>query len=385
MSLAPKLREIKISPMALCLDPNNPRLFSTDAQRIPLNEMHLPGNQRTAEKKIFTENDKYRIDDLTNSIMANGYVPELAGYIFVRKLPNIDQYLVLEGNRRLIALRKIIDDDTLGSEYKELKVSIQEISVKEITDSISEPKLQEKISYLLGTLHQGSSEDWSPFAQAKGILERYLLICDQTKDTFLYDEACANKVASLLSINVKEVKERLCVYVTMQQLSEDEQIRQRLNGGVISKYYSLIKDAVYHNKSKLKGYFPADPYTFRLEPVSIERLDNLCNFNGTKDRRHEDKSAPAANNPKQWNYLNKILEDSDESKRKANLLLIEEHKQHPEDVWAKRYAEMVEMGWKDWLDQVYGLLEVVSIVDTLAANAISTLKELDNVLKELES
>jgi len=385
MSLAPKLKEIRVSPKALCLDPNNPRLFSTEAHQIPLNEVHLSGNQRTAENKMFTENDKYRIDDLKNSIIANGYVPELAGYIFVRKLPNTDQYLVLEGNRRLIAIRRISDNDTLGAEYRELKESIQEIPVKEITDKISEPKLQEKISYLLGTLHQGSSQDWSPFAQAKGIFERYQIICDQSQHEFIYDEDCANKVASLLSINVKEVKERLCVYVTMLQLSEDEQIRQRRNGGIVSRYYSLIKDAVYHNKSGLKRHFPSDTYTFRLEPITIERLDRVCNFNGKPDRYYDDKTPPAANNPKQWNYLNKILEDSDEEKSKANLSLVEEHRQHPEDVWAKRHAEMVEMGWKNWLDQVHGLLDMISFTDTLASEAISALNDLDDVLQELES
>ena len=198
MSLAPELKKIKVDVGKLLLDPNNPRLFSTEEARVPLDKVGDPGVQDSTRSRLFPESgkDQFRIDELVQSIRANRYVPEAGGYIFVRRLEDSENFLVLEGNRRLVALRKLLSDaDTLSREAPDVLTSIKTIEVLEIIDDIPEEKLQEKISYLLGTCHHGSHKNWSPFARAKGIYERYLEISGQDDETFSYEKRYGEAVA----------------------------------------------------------------------------------------------------------------------------------------------------------------------------------------------
>ena len=214
MSLAPTLEKRSVSTKKLLLDPNNPRLFTIETDRVPLSDVPDPGVQEDTRVRLRT--DKFRIDELKESIKTNKYVPEAGGYIFVRALVDTDYFLVLEGNRRLISIRELLFS---AAELDEsVLASIDKIDVLEIVDDISEDEIQAKISYLPGTCHHGSHKDWSPFAQARGIYERYLEQTGQDEQNFKYDKDEGEKVASLLSITEKEVRERLTVYRVMNLL-----------------------------------------------------------------------------------------------------------------------------------------------------------------------
>ena len=120
MSLAPKLQSITIEPGKLLLDPNNPRLFTREKEKVPLERIPDPGFQADAADRI-TAGDRFKINDLVASIQTNGYIPEAGGYMFVRKLPGSKYYVVLEGNRRLIAIRKLLKE-RLGNIFETLSV-----------------------------------------------------------------------------------------------------------------------------------------------------------------------------------------------------------------------------------------------------------------------
>ena len=184
----------------------------------------------------------------------------------------------------------------------------------------------------------------------------------------------------MLNTNVKEVKERLAVYRAMKQLSETEEMKAiKPNGGIIDAYYSLIKDAVCATKPKLKEYIPTHPDTFLLEPEAIQRLLNLCKFNGKKTR----EGSPLNDNT-QWRSLNKILEDDDKPKRVHNLALVEEHYQKPNEVWAQRAAELNELNWAMWMRKVRGVLEGVQISDSFDDDgAKEAIDSIDNILNSL--
>lgn len=392
MSLAPELKKISVDVDKLLLDPNNPRLFSREEERVPLEKVMEPGVQDSTLKKLFPKNDKdrFKVDELVDSIRANRYVPEAGGYIFVRKLAEADYYLVLEGNRRLVALRELLgDSEKLAKESPELLSTLKTIDVLEIIDDIPEAKLQEKIAYLLGTCHHGSHKNWSPFARAKGIFERYLEVSDQNNDDFSYEKNHGESVASLLSIQEKEVSERLQVFRAMSQLAQDDRMKKKINGGIIDRYYSLVLGAIKTSSKPLREYIPRDPNTLELMPDAIERMINLCNFDGTRDRKSprevgEADQPPAMINPKQWGFLGKILADEDEVEKAKNLELVEVHHQPPEEVWARRHAALTKMTWPKWLEQVLGILTPVSMGtdfdDEGARECIKELEQLTDVL-----
>lgn len=395
MSLAPKLRKISVSTKKLLLDPNNPRLFTSEEERVPPNDIPDPGVQEDTRARLRTRNDKFRIDELIESIRTNSYVPEAGGYIFVRSLAGTDYYLVLEGNRRVISLRELLVkkaelDSAVAS-------SIEKIDVLELIDDIPESQIQAKISYLLGTCHHGSHKDWSPFAQARGIYERYLEQTGQDKETFKYEKDEGEKIASLLSITEKEVRERLTVFRAMAQLAGDDRMKSSQNGNIISSYYSLIGAAVFNPPKNIKTYIPKDPDRFILEPEAIDKLINLCNFDGTKFRYRTDKEGrlikdengravpPPMRNVKQWGYLEKILGDEDVDARAKNLQLVEEEHQSPEEVWARRRAELTEMTWKRWLQEVRGILSGVRMEDDFdSSEAREVVNDLHAVITSLQ-
>ena len=139
MSLAPKLEKRSVSTDKLLLDPNNPRLFTTEIERVPLADVPNPGVQRDTRAKLRTEKDKFRIDELIESIKTNGYVPEAGGYIFVRALAGTEYFLVLEGNRRLISISELI------SQKSELDPEILLRADIIVTDSISQSLVRGEI------------------------------------------------------------------------------------------------------------------------------------------------------------------------------------------------------------------------------------------------
>jgi len=381
MSLAPKLNELSIDPHKLYLDPNNPRLFTIEDERVPLEHIKEPGVQQAVLKKLDTEKDKYKISDLVESISINGYVPEAGGYIFVRQIPGSERdYLVLEGNRRLIAILKLNDKNSgVNSAIRE---SLNPIVVQEIVDELDEEEIQKKISYLLGTCHHGAHKNWSPFAQARGIYRRYLKELGEDAE-FEYDQDLGEKIASLLCIKESEVKERLAVYCAMQQLSDDPDIKAKKFGGIIHRYYSLIKDAVYNTKKQIQLYIPVKGVTFRLDEIAVERMANLCNFNGTV-KRLENGNPPAMKNPKQWGYFDKILSDENNEKKEKNKLLVEEQHLHPEDVWAMRYAELRKITWSGWLEDVLRVTDEVPLNDFEGESRRQRIQSLKEVLDLLD-
>lgn len=394
MSLAPQLKKISVDVGKLLLDPNNPRLFSREEAKIPLDKVMEPGVQDNTLKRLFPNNDKdrFKIDELVQSIRENRYVPEAGGYIFVRKLVESDFYLVLEGNRRLVALRELLaDEDSLVREKPDVLASIKSIDVLEITDNILEDELQKKISYLLGTCHHGSHKNWSPFARAKGIYERYLDISKQSDETFKYVKKFGNKVASLLSIEEKEVSERLKVYKAMSQLAQDPRMKEKKNGGIIDRYYSLILGAIKTSSKELRTYIAKDPNSLELMPEAIDRMINLCNFDGTRDRksaREPDgtEHPPAMINPKQWSFLANILGDNDEAEKTINMMLVEEQHQPPEEVWARRHATLTKLTWSKWLEQVLGILTPVNMgADFNDNDAKACIKDLSVLAEQLEA
>src|SRR5208337_4321087 len=105
--------------------------------------------------KLFPEGkdtDLYRIEELANSIRQNGWLP--VDSIFVRKLAHHDSfYVVLEGNRRVAAIRMLMKDPDISTS---LRKSLETVRVMEVLDSGSKAEVQKKITYLLGVRHHGS-------------------------------------------------------------------------------------------------------------------------------------------------------------------------------------------------------------------------------------
>lgn len=356
--LAPKLKKINVKYERLVLDPNNPR-FITRKEDLIAEEHFLEQDlaQITSGKLYSGPKDTYKIAELVNSIKQNGWLP--VDCIFVRKLTGQDgYYVVLEGNRRVIAIRQIMKDPDAKAALKE---SLESIEVMEVIDSGSPEELERKISYLLGVRHHGSLKKWTPFAQARNIYTMYLEVAKQTPETFEWNGRCGQKVAHMLSIQLDEVESRLKVYRVMFQIGNTPAVKDS-PGGMKDRYYSICAEPLLSPRKKLGAYVKQNPGTFLLEDEGVLRMNKLCHFN------EPNREKAPLHNPQEWRYLDKILADEDAEKKDVNLKKVEEDKEHPSDVWAERAMELFKPTWSKWLLQVASILKRVSLGDDFSSD-----------------
>ena len=386
--LLPKLKRRSVDPSSLYLDPNNPR-FITKKSDIVKEEKFLDSNiiLSTSGKMydVKGKKDVYNIKQIINSIVANGWQP--VDFIFVREFGE-DRFVVLEGNRRVTAIHAILDDPDAPSEIKE---QLQEIEVMEIVDKIdgrspkkSEQELRRKISYLLGVRHHGSLKQWSPFAQAASIYERYLAASGQTDANFDWKKAVAEEIAEKLSMKVGQVEERIRVFRAMKQIGEFEPVKSSESkageeqGGLKDRYYSVCKEVLMPKSKKLAEFIRVQD-DFELDDSSLKLMVDLCHF----DRRSR-KGSPI-NNPQQWRFLSKILEDENDVKRESNVKRVVEKKEQPESVWAEREAELLQPEWGKWLSEVARIFDNLTFKDVeVDEESTEVMRRVAFVLENLE-
>jgi hypothetical protein len=316
----------------------------------------------------------FHLTDLKNSIEANGWQP--VDMIFVRKIE--DHFVVLEGNRRLMALRALNAEGKLA---EPLKSAVDPLPVLEVVGKGDTEELRNQIAYLLGVRHQSSLKRWGPFAQAHDIYGRYLSLGKMNDDTFRWDADLAAKVGAALSVDVRKIQERLRVYRAMRQLHSVPGIKKI---GIAGHYYSLVKEAVDPRgaQSPLRSYIAQEPSTFLLSDESIRRMDAVCGFSIDAKRT----GAPVSN-PDEWRPLAQILGDPDVDKRDRMIQDIEVNKKAPSEVYAERQAELRQPRWDRWLDEVAQLLRKLQVanLDSEDASAKAAGTRLAKILDGLTS
>jgi predicted ATPase len=135
---------------ALLLDPNNPRLIEDPLwPRVPDEEIPKPRVQRETAERLLGDRGE-NIDDLLESIEDLGWLE--AEPIRVRPLLN-GRLVVLDGNRRIVALRRL--DEELDRPNTTLDIRVTE----------AEPN-QAKMDLEHGARHIVEREPWSDFCEA---------------------------------------------------------------------------------------------------------------------------------------------------------------------------------------------------------------------------
>lgn len=376
--LMPKLELRKVAPEKLIPDPNNPRLITNDDEHYD-NQQALDLQDRTLSRMRGGEGDdgqrdRYKIKELERSIIENGWWP--VDYIFVRKFGDDGHYLVLEGNRRVTAIKNLrnSEDTPLA-----LKNSLNIVEVMEIVGETDEKILREKVTYLLGVRHHGSLKKWTPFAQAHNIFTRYLELAGQTTDNFSWDVGRGEQVANALSIDLEVLKNRLRVYRGMEQL-DGSHLMENAEGRIQDRYYSVIAEVVLSKDRALKEYINQNDTDFRLDNESVTKMINLCHFD-----RPGRKESPI-NNPQEWRKLANILKEEDESRKAEMLDAVEKHKDKPSDVWAARASELHRITWARWLSSVNNIINKINIgqVDINDGDAKEITIKLMGLLEKLD-
>ena len=153
---------ILVDPDELLFDPNNPRYHGDflDYVFVPHAQIGLEDQQERAFKRILDK--RFAVKELAKSIAQVGYLP-IDNFVVARYDAN--RYLVIEGNRRLAALRLILE----GRVKFRLDDpdSLRQIPALRLDETHEEAAIDQWV--IQGTRHVGGVKAWGPFQKARAI------------------------------------------------------------------------------------------------------------------------------------------------------------------------------------------------------------------------
>ena len=216
-------------------DPNNPRLAVTDAPGYESAEALFDEEMRG---QIFDKlrDDAHTVDDLVAAIVGQGWMP--IDNIIVWSHPSDgDRYVVVEGNRRRLALerirverlpkerRKLTRMQDKASTYPKNQIADQARIVERLetvvanteslpvlpiaADSIDD--LQEKLPRILAVRHITGAKEWGGYAEDLYLLQRYNhLFEDQHPEaSFSWEDALVQRIADEASLTITKAKRKV--------------------------------------------------------------------------------------------------------------------------------------------------------------------------------
>ena len=221
-----EFEQIQLAPDALLLDPNNYRFQDVDGWRYAAEtRFHETSVQDRAEKRL---RDDESLIDLKNSILQNGYIP--IEHLVVRPYRhNIHnhKYVVIEGNRRLAAVKWILADHQAGVLINEQVLH----SLEELYVVVVEHETYNEVfrASLMGIRHVSGIKQWGGYQRAK-------LVADM-RDRLSLE---ASEVSGRLGLSTHEVTRRYRAFKALEQMQNDEEY----GGYAKPSMYPIFHEAV---------------------------------------------------------------------------------------------------------------------------------------------
>lgn len=224
-------RPVALKLEQLLLDPNNYRFLDMkEYVRVDISRIHEPSVQDRAYSLI-KDDGRDELRALKESIQANGYVPIEA--LVVREYPSDKgKYVVIEGNRRVAAMRWLVSDREAGA-----PVSAQLLdSFEHLPAIILDPcdtNYEHLRHVLMGLRHVSGIKEWGGYQRAKLVVE---LVDEQ--DFALGDAAKA------IGMTSHEATRRYRAYKALEQMQQDEEFGPQAK----PEMYRLFHEAVAQPK-----------------------------------------------------------------------------------------------------------------------------------------
>jgi hypothetical protein len=281
------LKEKNLSIDDLLLDPNNPRFIEDLGSHKHIGDDRLEAAQEATLKRFANtsgagengEEDPTDISDLVASMRQIGYVP--IDRIVVRSIAGSGKFLVIEGNRRVCTIKKLLREyETVTEPSKKHQLESHLEGFKQVpclmleTEGLSEEAVEHRVRVILGLRHHGSLLEWEPLPKAFNVFSEYMQHDPPITD-FVNENRRIKDVQSRLSIPRSKVISSLKTYVVFRQLREHfpEMIRD--------DHYSLIEAAV-GNRNLVGSYFRMDLNNFLLDEPSVQKMADICQFDVRK-------------------------------------------------------------------------------------------------------
>jgi hypothetical protein len=244
------IKHLAVDVEQLRFDPENPRL-DKDA-----------GTDQPSIFRFLV--DEIGVDDLLQSISSAGMLE--GDPIIARKAEETDVYYVIEGNRRLAALKLLLGEKIADGNPEPAIPSIS----KELANTLRRVHIQtdwerEALESYLGYKHVTAAREWAPEAKARFVLEH-------AKEDLSNDNL--RKFAKRLGTNLPTLKRWVIAYLTLEQ-AEGEGIfdpKAAPTRRYFGTFYTLLGSEQVQTFLDLR----ADPIS--NHPVPKENETNLAEF-----------------------------------------------------------------------------------------------------------
>jgi len=207
----------------LLLDPNNYRLQDTDSfQQTAPERFHLERVQSGTMARVRSEG----IAALRDSIVSNGFLP-IERIVVTRYDHEAGKYLVIEGNRRVAALRQIKTEYDSGIDIPSEVVKVFDAVPCVVVENDGNVEYFKEA--LMGIRHVGGIREWGGYQRAK-------LIADM-RDVHDIE---LGEVAQKLGLSANEVNRRYRAFKALEQMQRDEEFADL----VTARLYPIFHEAV---------------------------------------------------------------------------------------------------------------------------------------------
>jgi hypothetical protein len=323
-------QESKLRVDQMLLDPNNYRFQDTkDFVNADPGRFHEKSVQ---DRTYRTLKENGSVGQLKASLVRNGFIP--VERIVVRKYPaKSDTFVVVEGNRRLAALRWIAEDDAAGvnipSNVKDTLNAVPVIIVE------GEGGLEHKA--LMGVRHVSGISEWGGYQRAKLVVE--------LRDTFNLD---STEVAERLAMSVQEVNRRYRAFRAWQQMRDDEEYGAYAE----PEMYPIFHEAVSLPAVREWLGWHEDSARFTKD---AER-EHFYSLLAPRESENGPDSEPKITTYHQVRQLREILGNTE-----AKLVLLDPHRTFLDAVTIANQEQLS----KFWLTQVAAAVEALKRVSVL--------------------
>jgi hypothetical protein len=349
--------ETTVNLQHLLLDPNNYR-FQDEQTFLFADEkrFHEPSVQERAYNRIRTEG----ISDLKNSILTNGFLPfervVVRPYAY-KAGDDGDYYVVVEGNRRIAALKWIADDHAAGVTIPSQVVDTLDNIPVIVIDSSSDPSIALS---LMGVRHVGGIREWGGYQRAKLVAE--------LRDQFGLETP---EIAARLGMSAHEVNRRYRAFKSLEQMQRDEEFGDQ----AIPKMYPLFHEAVAG--TVIKDWLKWSETETRFE--DLESLHSFYSLIVTRETEDGETIEPKIQTREAVRDLRDIIPVSE-----ARRVLFDPDKSYS-DALALAKAEELSRSWAVQVAEAIAALRSVSALDVkkLTDEDLTALQHLKDAAAEL--
>jgi hypothetical protein len=249
-----KFKPINCEVEKLLLDPNNYRFLDNPDYKKRLANRYHDETVQKATLRMLEKGHSYQLKDLRNSILANGYVP-LERIIVAPYSHKSRAYVVVEGNRRVAALKSILRDEREGviTLTKEQKKSFSRIPAAIMQTEGGQFQNAERL--IMGIRHIAGPREWGAYQQAHLILE---LKDEEGKDF--------KEIGDHLGISAIEVARRYRAMKALKAMENDELYSDAAD----PKFYRLFHELVSLPNVRVKFGWNQEEEMFDDEDKSRE-------------------------------------------------------------------------------------------------------------------